>query len=124
MLNWRNQKNCIDVPIAIFYTGYPKDELKAKAICSECSVKWECLKEAIETGEEFGIWGGMNYTERVNYSLKASLRAKRSNVSLQNTQREHTHLANVDSSSPERTPYLQTHTQTASPKVVVWRGLF
>ena len=39
-------------------------ELRAKAICSECSVKNDCLQYAIEIREQHGIWGGLNEAER------------------------------------------------------------
>ena len=39
-------------------------EHKAKAICSVCPVKVECLDFAIEIREPYGIWGGYTETER------------------------------------------------------------
>ena len=35
-----------------------KREAKAKAVCSGCPVKIECLDEANEISEPFGVWGG------------------------------------------------------------------
>jgi WhiB family redox-sensing transcriptional regulator len=41
-----------------------KREAKAKAICSVCSVKDECLEFALEIREPYGIWGGLTEVER------------------------------------------------------------
>tara|TARA_B100000959_G_C14477447_1_gene417744 strand:+ start:203 stop:460 length:258 start_codon:yes stop_codon:yes gene_type:complete len=41
-----------------------KRELKAKAVCNGCPVRTECLDEAKEIAEPFGIWGGQNEVER------------------------------------------------------------
>jgi WhiB family redox-sensing transcriptional regulator len=41
-----------------------KRELKAKSVCNGCPVKFECLEEAYEISEPFGVWGGMNEVER------------------------------------------------------------
>lgn len=39
-------------------------EIKAKAICSVCPVKEDCLEFALEIKEPYGIWGGFTETER------------------------------------------------------------
>lgn len=39
-------------------------EASAKAVCVHCEVRRECLSYAIEAGERYGIWGGMNAQER------------------------------------------------------------
>lgn len=39
-------------------------EAQAKALCSECPVRRECLDFALATRESYGIWGGLNETER------------------------------------------------------------
>lgn len=39
-------------------------ELKAKAVCSRCPVRVECLEFAIATNEHNGIWGGLTDKER------------------------------------------------------------
>ena len=44
-----------------------KREAKAKAVCSSCPVKLECLEEAKEIAERFGIWGCLNEVERKRY---------------------------------------------------------
>jgi len=39
-------------------------EHKAKAICSVCPVKVDCLEFALEIREPYGIWGALTETER------------------------------------------------------------
>jgi WhiB family redox-sensing transcriptional regulator len=39
-------------------------EARAKAVCGECEVRSECLAEALEGDEKFGIWGGLTERER------------------------------------------------------------
>ena len=39
-------------------------EAAAKAICTECRVRRDCLEYAIEIQEPHGIWGGLNEVER------------------------------------------------------------
>jgi len=56
---------------------FPKKENKytvatAKRICRSCVVRTECLQEAQEEGDEFGIWGGMTSRERRKLKEKPS----------------------------------------------------
>jgi WhiB family redox-sensing transcriptional regulator len=39
-------------------------ESEAKRICADCPVRRECLEYALRVRESFGIWGGLNETER------------------------------------------------------------
>jgi len=39
-------------------------EQRAKAICSSCGVKADCLSYALNIREQHGIWGGLNEGER------------------------------------------------------------
>ena len=39
-------------------------EQRAKAICSECPVRTDCLDHALTVNERYGIWGGLNEIER------------------------------------------------------------
>ena len=39
-------------------------ESAAKQICADCPVRRECLEYALRVREAFGIWGGLNETER------------------------------------------------------------
>jgi WhiB family redox-sensing transcriptional regulator len=48
-------------------------EKKAKAICGQCPVIANCLRDALAKNEPFGIWGGMSPDER--YRLANNLGA-------------------------------------------------
>jgi WhiB family redox-sensing transcriptional regulator len=41
-------------------------ERRAKAICAGCPVRQPCLRYALESGEPYGIWGGLNELERAS----------------------------------------------------------
>jgi hypothetical protein len=59
-------------PDAEFVTARREREAKAKAICARCPVRPDCLAYALDTGEAYGIWGGLNEDER-----RALLRQRR-----------------------------------------------
>lgn len=42
----------------------------AKANCRVCPVLAECLKGALERGEQWGVWGGMTVAERKTFRRK------------------------------------------------------
>lgn len=46
----------------------------ARQVCASCPVKQECLEYAIESGEQYGIWGGMNAKERYKERRKMEKR--------------------------------------------------
>ena len=39
-------------------------EARAKAICSQCDVRQDCLEFALRVREPHGIWGGLTEAER------------------------------------------------------------
>lgn len=43
---------------------YLEQNLQAKAICSGCPVRIACLRFALGTNQQFGIWGGLDEDER------------------------------------------------------------
>ena len=66
--DWRELSACRDSEPNLFFpigtTGPAVDQIEsAKAICTECSVREECLSYALETNQEAGVWGG---TPRMN----------------------------------------------------------
>jgi WhiB family redox-sensing transcriptional regulator len=45
-------------------TAWKARVTEAKAVCSGCPVRDECLAFALDTGQDFGIWGGLTEDER------------------------------------------------------------
>lgn len=37
---------------------------EAKAVCQSCPIMSDCLRWALDTGQEFGVWGGASESER------------------------------------------------------------
>jgi len=59
-------------PDAEFVTARQQREAAAKAICTGCPVRLDCLDYALDSGQAFGTWGGLNEDER-----RALLRQRR-----------------------------------------------
>lgn len=68
---WRQAANCLGIDPELFYPqrGGSKvlqaEQIRAaKAVCASCTVRAQCLFDAIERNEEWGIWGGLSERER------------------------------------------------------------
>ena len=79
-VSWRVFAACKEADTELFFgsgdTESQKDRLdreeKAKAICADCSVREECLHEALVHREE-GVWGGLTKYERKRLLRKRSV---------------------------------------------------
>ncbi|MFJ6775111.1 WhiB family transcriptional regulator [Kitasatospora sp. NPDC091257] len=61
--DWASEGACRDSdPDELFVDASTQN--RAKAVCSSCPVRTECLAEALDLRIEFGIWGGMTERER------------------------------------------------------------
>jgi WhiB family redox-sensing transcriptional regulator len=72
-MDWRHFAACLDEDPELFFpvgdTGPALLQVaEAKAVCAGCPVRVECLTWALETGQNYGIWGG--YTENERRELK------------------------------------------------------
>ena len=78
---WRLKAACKVSGTSIFFSS-PKSEdiLKAKSICSNCTVSSHCLKSALEF-QYYGVWGNTTEEER-NYITKEIYKNDVSNVTL------------------------------------------
>ncbi|RIY28420.1 WhiB family transcriptional regulator, partial [Bifidobacteriaceae bacterium WP022] len=47
------------------------------AVCRSCDVATECLKCALETNQDYGVWGGLSEDERRTLKRRA-MRARKS----------------------------------------------
>lgn len=62
--DWRADTPCKADPDAMF-PGTNKHEIdRAKSFCHACPVTQQCLQWALETGEEYGVYGGLTEQER------------------------------------------------------------
>ena len=69
-MDWRHQAACRDEDPELFFpvgnTGPALQQIEeAKKVCNRCSVINECLKWALESGQEAGVWGGLSEDERI-----------------------------------------------------------
>jgi WhiB family redox-sensing transcriptional regulator len=66
---WRAQAACQSYDPDLFFpvgvTGDAEVQInQAKAVCAACPVRGECLDFAIQTNQEYGVWGGAAEDER------------------------------------------------------------
>lgn len=68
-MDWRHDAACLTEDPELFFpignTGPALVQIEeAKAVCRRCPVVDTCLKWAIETGQDAGVWGGLSEDER------------------------------------------------------------
>lgn len=62
---WMTAGRCVTTGDAdAFFPVHASDTAAAKATCSDCPVRAECLTWALEHGERYGVWGGLDEAER------------------------------------------------------------
>jgi WhiB family redox-sensing transcriptional regulator len=78
---WRQSAACLGCAPSLFF---PRDEMEdavPKAVCARCSVRVDCLVDAVLTREHEGVRGGLNERERRSLSRKAKRRARQAGCS-------------------------------------------
>lgn len=78
---WRAYRACNGIDPDVFFPHTTADEKHAKAICSGCTVREECLTYALTRREDHGVWGGL--TDRERRSLIRRQRRQRFRMSLE-----------------------------------------
>ena len=68
--DWRSLSACRDTDPELFFplsAGGPGQTqiASAKAVCAGCQVRPDCLRFALRSGQEFGVWGGTSEDERL-----------------------------------------------------------
>ena len=61
---WQDLAACAEVDGDLFFPSEATPSSLARALCRACPVTVECLSAAIEADEQFGIWGGLNVSQR------------------------------------------------------------
>jgi len=71
MPNFEGEAACADEDPELFFPigneGTTSGRIQveqAKAVCRGCDVASMCLKYALDSGEDYGVWGGMSEEER------------------------------------------------------------
>ena len=72
--DWRAKAACRDKDPELFF---PVGNTEAKAVCRTCKVIDACLKCALDTNQDYGVWGGLSEDERRALKRRA-MRARRS----------------------------------------------
>ena len=74
-MNWRDGAACLDGDPELFFpTGNTHPALlqieEAKVICCRCEVAQTCLRRAMESCQDTGVWGGLSEDERRMLKLR------------------------------------------------------
>ena len=71
-MTWQDRAACRGMNTERFYPaqGKVQGHVETIRVCQRCPVQDECLQEAIDTGEKFGIWGGIGARRRRRFHNK------------------------------------------------------
>jgi WhiB family redox-sensing transcriptional regulator len=64
--DWQRRAACRDEDPELFFPTSPAAAAiwSARAVCRRCPVEGDCLRWALDTGQDHGVWGGMTEEER------------------------------------------------------------
>lgn len=80
-LGWLARAACAGMDTRAFFSSGNHARAQvfaAKRVCQSCPVKQDCANYAIDTGERFGVWGGMSQQELRKKRRRFTSRAKTS----------------------------------------------
>lgn len=75
-----DRANCRGTDTELFFPISGNQDGPAKRVCSGCRIRESCLNYAIDTGEKFGIWGGMTEQDRTEEIRRRNKAARQSAV--------------------------------------------
>ncbi|WP_058235626.1 WhiB family transcriptional regulator [Devriesea agamarum] len=80
-MDWRHRAACLTEDPELFFpignTGPAITQIQeAKMVCQRCDVMNMCLKWALESGQDSGVWGGLSEDERRSLKRRTA-RARR-----------------------------------------------
>lgn len=61
---WKDDAACNGIDPDLFFSSDDKAQRRALELCKACPVREECLRWAVEHREMYGIWGGMEESDR------------------------------------------------------------
>ena len=62
--DWHDRARCAETDPEMFFPEKGESTGPAKRVCAGCEVWAECLQDALDRGERFGVWGGLSERER------------------------------------------------------------
>lgn len=65
---WVDHAICAQTDPEMFFPEKGGSTRDPKKVCQGCTVRAECLEDALERDERFGIWGGLSERERRSLS--------------------------------------------------------
>lgn len=72
-LGWQERGLCRQTDPGLFFPLLGEGVREAKEICRGCEVKDDCLQDALERDEKYGVWGGYSTSEREQIKQKRQL---------------------------------------------------
>ena len=77
-MTWQIEAKCAGKPASLFFFEagvggkhhYSKAYQEARRICMSCGVVKKCYDYALNNNEEYGVWGGVNFTQRHKHGKK------------------------------------------------------
>ncbi|WP_052668586.1 WhiB family transcriptional regulator [Nitriliruptor alkaliphilus] len=68
-MTWHDAAACLDEDPELFFPGgdsprYAPQVAAALEVCAACAVTVDCLRYALDHGQNEGIWGGMTAVDR------------------------------------------------------------
>jgi hypothetical protein len=75
--DWHDRARCAETDPELFFPDKGESTRPAKRICGGCEVAAECLQEALDRGERFGVWGGLSERERRPLAARLDSQARR-----------------------------------------------
>ena len=86
-MDWLDQAACrTEHPELFFPAGTTQPArshlAKAKSVCHRCPVTETCLAWALETGQRYGVWGGLSEDERYELQRRGARISGRAHLML------------------------------------------
>jgi WhiB family redox-sensing transcriptional regulator len=93
-MDWRDHAACCTEHPELFFpvgtTGPARRQLaRAKLVCHRCPVTAACLAWAMDTGQRYGVWGGLSEDERHELQRRSARIAGRAHLILICASEEH-----------------------------------
>jgi WhiB family redox-sensing transcriptional regulator len=80
--DWILRAACAKADPEIFFPASDGCDAEAKALCASCPVRPDCLEYSLATGPNWGVWGGLNETERESLARRRKRERQRARASL------------------------------------------